>query len=432
MVSFDVAGGRVLWTKDLRGTNPVPCSSFTANESSERLYCGSRYGVVDERDRTDGRPTGLRLDPQLGSVNSIATSSDGTIVTTFGQAISRWSLTGDGLVTDLVAPGYVTVDGFEPVAGERLFVGRRDPTVGATEKLADVAVWDPKGDPPIQLIDIEGEGAGWLAPDIIALVDETAEPPEARWHDVKEADVVNGAAIPLGECDQILVGAGGTRVYCAGATGDVWAVDTATRERIGPTIRTAGAVNTVSATRDGERVVATAFGPDGPETTVHDGRTGELLAGPLVGPWRSSVSLDGHLLAATDGTLTRYDLETLEPLGDLPGARGEINLIQFSDDGRTALAASNDQTVSVYDVATGIRIGDPIPIESPLGYGGFLRPDGLQLAVTSRAGVVTWNLESEALLDAACQLAGRNLTETEWSAYMSRFGARRETCPAAR
>ena len=68
---------------------------------------------------------------------------------------------------------------------------------------------------------------------------------------------------------------------------------------------------------------------------------------------------------------------------------------------------------------------------SPLGYGGFLRPDGLQLAVTTRAGVVTWNLQPLALLDAACRLAGRNLTETEWSAYMSSFGARRETCPAA-
>ena len=143
------------------------------------------------------------------------------------------------------------------------------------------------------------------------------------------------------------------------------------------------------------------------------------------------MSLDGQLLAATGGTLTRYDLDTLEPLGDLPGARGEINLIQFSDDGRTVLAASNDQTVSLYDLATGLRLGDPIPIDAPLGYGGFLRPDGLQLAVTTRAGVVTWDLGPEALLGAACQLAGRNLTETEWSAYMSGLGARRETCPAA-
>ena len=396
------------------------------------MYCGSRYGVVEERDRTTGRPTGVRLDPQLGFVISIATSSDGTMVTTFGQAISRWSLTGDGLVTDLVAPGYVTVDGFEPVAGERLFVGRRDPTVGTTEGLADVAVWDPDGDPPIQPIDIDGEGAGWLGPDTTGVGDWERAIPQGQWYDISEAEVVDGAAIPLEECDQILVGAGGTRVYCAGTTGDVWAVDTATRERIGPTIRTAGRVNTVSATRGGERVVVTAFAPDGAaETTVHDGRTGELLAGPLIGPSRSSVSLDGHLLAATGGTLTRYDLETLQPLGDLPGARGEINLIQFSDDGRTVMAASNDQTVSLYDLATGIRLGDPIPIESPLGYGGFLRPDGLQVAVTARAGVVTWNLQPEALLDAACQLAGRNLTETEWSAYMSGFGARRETCPAA-
>ena len=263
MVGVDVEGGHVLWTADLRGTNPVPCSSFTANESSERMYCGSRYGVVEERDRTTGRPTGVRLDPQLGFVSSIATSSDGTMVTTFGQAISRWSLTGDGLVTDLVAPGYVTVDGFEPVAGKRLFVGRRDPTVGTTEELADVAVWDPEGDPPIQPIDIDGEGAGWLGPDTTGVGDWERAIPLGQWYDISEAEVVDGAAIPLEECDQILVGAGGTRVYCAGTTGDVWAVDTATLERVGPTIRTAGRVNTVSATRGGERVVVTAFGADG-------------------------------------------------------------------------------------------------------------------------------------------------------------------------
>lgn len=428
IVSFDVAGGHVLWTADLRGTNPVPCNAFAANESSERLYCGSRYGVVDERDRTDGRPTGLRLDPQLGFVESIATSSDGMIVTTFGAAISRWSLAGDGLVTDLVAPGHVTVDGFEPVEGERLFVGRRDLTVGETERLGDVAVWDPDGDPTIQPLDIDGSGSGWLAPDIVALVDETGVRPEAQWYELTEADVVDGAVIPLAECDRILLGAGGTLLYCAGLDGDVWAMDTITRERIGPTMRTAGTVTTVSATRGGDRVVVTAHGPNGPGTTVHDGRTGERLAGPLVGPWTSAVSLDGQLLTATGGTLTRYELETLAPLGDLPGARGEINLIQFSDDGRTVLAASNDQTVSLYDLATGVRLGDPIPIDSPLGYGGFLRPDGRQLAVTTRAGVVTWDLDPEALLDAACQLAGRNLTESEWSAYLNGFGARRETC----
>jgi hypothetical protein len=66
-----------------------------------------------------------------------------------------------------------------------------------------------------------------------------------------------------------------------------------------------------------------------------------------------------------------------------------------------------------------------------VGSGGdrVLVVDGRQLAVTAQAGVSTWDLDPEHLLDAACQLAGRNLTETEWSAYMSEFGSQRETCP---
>jgi hypothetical protein len=40
------------------------------------------------------------------------------------------------------------------------------------------------------------------------------------------------------------------------------------------------------------------------------------------------------------------------------------------------LATSNDQTVSIYDVATWTRIGDPIPTDAPFIFPGHLRPDG--------------------------------------------------------
>jgi hypothetical protein len=60
---------------------------------------------------------------------------------------------------------------------------------------------------------------------------------------------------------------------------------------------------------------------------------------------------------------------------------------------------------------------------------GFVRPDGRAVAVTDRNGVAVWDLAPDRLADAACQLAGRNLTRTEWDSYVGGLGEYRATCP---
>jgi hypothetical protein len=49
---------------------------------------------------------------------------------------------------------------------------------------------------------------------------------------------------------------------------------------------------------------------------------------------------------------------------------------------------------------------------------GWLRPDGLAVAVNGSAGIVEWDLDPAHLVTAACALAGRNLTRTEWAIYL--------------
>ena len=89
------------------------------------------------------------------------------------------------------------------------------------------------------------------------------------------------------------------------------------------------------------------------------------------------------------------------------------------------------QVVSLYDVASRTRIGEPIPARSPNPdlTPGFLRPDGGAVAVTDRNGVAVWELTPDRLADAACQLAGRNLTRTEWDSYVGGLREYRATCP---
>ena len=175
--------------------------------------------------------------------------------------------------------------------------------------------------------------------------------------------------------------------------------------------------------------MVTAKDPGDNITTVYDGRTGARLAGPYRGPDVTSVSLDGVLFGARGGTVTRYELMSGRELAELPGARGEVNTLQFSDDGRLLLATSNDQTSSLYDVASGTRLGNPLPSDAPFIYPAYLRQDGSAVAVTSARGVDLWDLDPRHLRDAACRLAGRNLNGTEWTTHLASLGRYRRTCP---
>ena len=142
----------------------------------------------------------------------------------------------------------------------------------------------------------------------------------------------------------------------------------------------------------------------------------------------SSVSAEGTLVGVIGGQITRYDFDTLAPVATFAAARGEVNSRQFSRDGAVVLATSNDQTVSLYDVASGTRLGDPIPTAAPFIVPGFLYPGGQSIAITSREGVAIWDLQPSHLLDAACRIAGRNLTRTEWTTYLGHLGPYRNTC----
>jgi WD40 repeat protein len=202
----------------------------------------------------------------------------------------------------------------------------------------------------------------------------------------------------------------------AAPDGTVVLVDPATGSRTGQVVTARGYVEWASMSYDG-RLIATAAWEDGLQVEVHDVATGEVVAAGLEGPQRVAFAPDGDLYAATDGRITRHDPDDLSRLGTLPGAHGEINSLQFSSDGSLLLATANDETTSLYDVATGIRLGDPVSTAAPLIVPAFLRPDGQEMAVTVEEGVAVWDLDPSEQFEAACRIAGRELTAEEWATY---------------
>lgn len=426
VLAFDPSSGDVLWEVDLRVGALDPCRNLAVAAQNDTFYCGDPFGVIHERDLSTGSPTGRRFDVQRNDVGDLAVTDGGSELVSFGAfdpVVSRWRLDGSGPVTELIAEGYVAMDGFDPT-GQIFLAARRPPGAVLSEEMTEFATWDATGDRPVAHLPTPLWGVGWADPDtLIGVHPATAE---LRVFDASTGRHLASQPLPAGAEQTFPATPRGVR-YLTFDDGQVWSIDAATGERTEPTIRVGGLVAGLAASLDGSRLAVTAFRGSGTEVTVHDAATGEVVAGPVTGVHAVALS-DRALAGARGGNVTIYDPDTLDPVHDLPGARGEVNVLSFSADGRTLMATSNDQSVSLYDTDSWIRLGDPLPADAPFIYPGHLHPSGQSVIVTVAQGVARWALDAETLRAAACDVAGRDLTTTEWTAYLDELGPYRSTC----
>ncbi len=91
-----------------------------------------------------------------------------------------------------------------------------------------------------------------------------------------------------------------------------------------------------------------------------------------------------------------------------------------------------DRSVSLYDVATGVRLGLPIstPADDDIS-AVTMSADGSVMAVSGgiENGYQIWDLELEHWVEAACRIAGRNLTRQEWNTNIGDLAEFHTTCP---
>jgi DNA-binding SARP family transcriptional activator/WD40 repeat protein len=445
LVALELSTGALQWgAGGHTETEFEPCDGLAVVMATSRFYCAAPGGVIEERGLATGQRTGMRWEVQLGDVTGMAvTSDDRELVVFAGPTLSRWRVDGSGPVTTVLAPGRVVMDGFDPT-GETLLVAGRDRLATGSTGPADFAVWDPVTDRAIDPIDEDLLAATWAGPRLLSVV---------------HADGTNGyydlavrGNVELGDASDVRVpvsrawlSAAGSRLYVSLVTDsgcEIRTYDPAAGTHVDPTIVLEDGcfdVRSLSAAPDGERVVLSAHlhnaGIAGGRsekivTTIHDGTTGEQVGPRQFGPAEVAVSNDLFVVSAPTGEMTIYDLATLRPVGRLAG-RTMARSLTFSGDGTLLLVASQDDTVSLYDVATRTRIGDPIPARSPNPdlIPGFLRPDGGAIAVTDRNGVAVWDIAPDHLAEAACRLAGRNLTPAEWHSYLGDHWTYRATCP---
>lgn len=131
--------------------------------------------------------------------------------------------------------------------------------------------------------------------------------------------------------------------------------------------------------------------------------------------------------ATTDEEVVRV----LVPVGMIGGGIPAGSVERGIELGADIIAVDGgDRSVAIYDIASGVAVGDPIDIPDDQINAIALRPDGLELAVGgSRAvGPEVWDLDPRHWIDAACRVAGRNLTHAEWESNIGALRPYRLTC----
>jgi WD40 repeat protein len=131
-----------------------------------------------------------------------------------------------------------------------------------------------------------------------------------------------------------------------------------------------------------------------------------------------AFSRDGRMLAVAgdDPLVHLWDVRTGKLVRELEQDVGGVLGLEFSSDGRT-LAISGKPDASLWDIATGTRIGR-------LSGGSRramldLSPNGRHLLMTNGNGLgAVWNIDPELWAERACTLANRVLSREEWAKFL--------------
>ena len=420
LVGIDSRTGERRWYVDLRDDpDQFPCFSFAVADRMGRFYCGSENGEIEERDLRTGQLTGLRLDSQLGQVGDLTVGEGNELVEFSRGYFYRWRLDGSGPISTLVGPGRMTNAGYDPT-GRYLEL-----TPIGVHRPHDVL--DVTTGARVLRVDRDTD-ARWLGARTLLLRDDKVlfvDPVTGRrWRP-------QGSQVEAAQ--ELFPGADGGHAWAAierdggpgagarFATFDVRELALPSGRVTGRTFSVPGYPYLVQPSADGRTAWVNFYAGGGSWLTWEDelGNRGAVVDVDGGTPSRDANILfgarndrNGHdRVVGSDyvGEIREYDPDSMKPIATLPGAKGAVRGLRFSDDGRRLVSSSADGWVQVFDTAAWTRLG-AIPALTQSSQEGWLRPDGRAVAVNGRLGVAVWNLDPATMAAAACTVAGRNLT----------------------
>jgi WD40 repeat protein len=340
----------------------------------------------------------------VGDNNTVLTwdlTGDRTLVTRmphedrhFGSAVARLSPDGRRLAFD------------EPLSGEALLdltTGHRTKLLHQQRPYGDQGDWSP--DSSRYAI------AHWRAVDVV----------DRSGRLVTSRKVVGPHAVVTG----VGYSPDGDRLVVSGSDGHIGVLDAATLLPAGPDLLVAGNACCLSVARQGTTAVVLAGRsqlrrgeePGHDSWVLLDWATGTVLRQAAVDHDAGLVSLspDGSMVGvATHRQMEAFDAVTGEPLG-APRAQhlDDISWIIWSSDSRGLVTGDVEGRVVLWDARTSAP-QEQLDIPATAVYPAYL-PDGRLIIPTTDGSVYVWDPSLRHAEEFACRLAGRDLTQDEWS-----------------
>ena len=141
------------------------------------------------------------------------------------------------------------------------------------------------------------------------------------------------------------------------------------------------------------RAYSAAYSPDGEHVAV-TGNSGEVV-----------------VIDVSSGSVTRSPAS---------GHAAEGYWVRWSPDGSRIVSGADDGSVSLWDGESLDLLGTVVvPAEKdPVAVSPVFAADGEVMLASYDGRVYRWDTDFDHALEFACQMAGRNLTETEWEAAL--------------
>ncbi len=410
--------------------------------AGSNVAVGRRDGRTQIFALDSGEQLGPPLAANASAINDVSFSADGRRLATAGldRTGALWRLDGERAIGTVLRgqQGAITEATYTPdgtlvlTAGADGSAAARDPETGSIVRRFDLggevlsAAVSPDGTTLAA-----GGTAGRVA--LWPVEDSSAEPISV---DLGRAWAQQVAFSPDGE--QLAVAVDGARgAWEVGRGGHVRFVDPATGAETADRLNLRGepAIG-VAFSHDGEMVAVTA-----PNNLVHlfDADTHEPIGQPLENVdsaiFSTAFAPDSEQFATGTGSglVLRWNVDDRSVIPPpLEGDEGVIGGVAYSPDG-TLLATSRGgfSTTQLWRADSGVRFaGTFVPGALPYTEQTFhldhflanrpaFSPSGDRLVTTGLNGAtVSWTLEPDQWRDAACTIAGRELSEAEWRQYL--------------
>ncbi len=153
-----------------------------------------------------------------------------------------------------------------------------------------------------------------------------------------------------------------------------------------------------------------------------DSISGRELFSPRLTGLAQSIAfspVSATLAAGTaDGRILFWDARSGAPLGTpITGSASNAESIAFSPDGRLLAASFRNGDTLLIDLRSHQQLGNSFPVEGGVLTVPMFSPDG-DLLVNYVGIAVDWPTSLSAWERFACQVAGRDLTSSEWAGLL--------------